>query len=88
MVQHNVAREPRKKAADLSQFARIQAEAPRPPRVRDGWHAPLADLALCVDCSQVFRLGLGVCPACGTQTFRSLAAILDRPATEAGVGRP
>lgn len=43
------------------------------------WHAPLAHLALCAECSEVFMLALGVCPACTGQSFAGLGVILNRP---------
>jgi len=45
--------------------------------VTSGLHLPLRRAALCMDCDEVFEMGDGSCPACGSETWSTLARFLD-----------
>src|SRR5262245_63892982 len=55
------------------------ASAPaRPDRsVTPSLHLPLRRLALCLDCEACYELGASACPACGGESWASLAKFLD-----------
>lgn len=42
-----------------------------------GFHLPLRNLALCLDCDECFALGHGDCPACGSRTWTPAARFLE-----------
>ena len=41
-------------------------------------HLPLRRLALCLDCEACFEIGISSCPACGGDTWATLAKFLDQ----------
>lgn len=49
----------------------------RARKVTSGLHLPLRRSALCLDCDEVFEMGDGSCPACGSATWSTLARFLD-----------
>jgi hypothetical protein len=49
-----------------------------------GVYVPLRRLALCLDCENCFELTYGSCPACGSDTWSSLARFLET----ASLGEP
>jgi len=49
----------------------------RARKVTSGLHLPLRRAALCMDCDEVFEMGDGSCPACGSETWSTLARFLD-----------
>jgi hypothetical protein len=42
-----------------------------------GFHLPLRNLALCLDCDECFDVGYAACPACGSSTWTPAARFLD-----------
>ncbi len=40
-------------------------------------HLPLRRVALCLDCEECFEIGADSCPACGSETWCSLARFLE-----------
>jgi RNA polymerase subunit RPABC4/transcription elongation factor Spt4 len=47
------------------------------PSVTRSLHWPLSRLALCLDCDECFQLGSNSCPACGSETWTTLARFLE-----------
>jgi len=41
-------------------------------------HLALRRIALCLDCDACFEIGADACPACGSDTWVSLARFLER----------
>jgi hypothetical protein len=58
----------------------------RARKVTSGLHLPLRRAALCMDCDEVFEMGDGGCPACGSKTWSTLARFLDMAPGKAGRG--
>jgi RNA polymerase subunit RPABC4/transcription elongation factor Spt4 len=47
------------------------------PSITRSLHWPLSRLALCLDCDECFQLGSNSCPACGSETWTTLARFLE-----------
>lgn len=58
----------------------------RARKVTSGLHIPLRRAALCMDCDEVFEMGDGSCPACGSETWSTLARFLDMAPSKSGRG--
>lgn len=58
----------------------------RARKVTSGLHFPLRRSALCMDCDEVFEMGDGSCPACGSATWSTLSRFLDMAPSKSGRG--
>lgn len=58
----------------------------RARKATSGLHLPLRRAALCLDCDEVFQMGDGSCPACGSETWSMLARFLDMVPGKSGRG--
>jgi len=60
----------------------LKTSFPADAALRRGVYVPLRRLALCLDCENCFELTCGSCPACGSDTWSSLARFLEAAGLE------